>query len=56
MSTSTNRKKKKTFAKDVSKGVAKGLGRLATGAATGVVTELASILTLGLFKPRKRRW
>ena len=52
-----NRKKKKSFTKDVSKGVARGLGRLATGAATGVVTELASIFTLGLYKrPRKRRW
>jgi len=56
MSTNTNRKKKKSFAKDVGKGVAKGLGRLAAGAARGVVLELASIATLGLFKPRKRRW
>jgi hypothetical protein len=53
---STNRRKKKSFPKDVGKGVAKGLARLATGAATGVVSELASILTLGLFRPRKRRW
>jgi hypothetical protein len=56
MGTNNNRKKKKSFTKDVGKGVAKGLGRLATGAATSVVMELASIATLGLFKPRKRRW
>jgi hypothetical protein len=49
-------KRKKSFTKDVGKGVAKGLGKLATGAATGVVGELASILTLRLFRPRRRRW
>ena len=48
-------KKKGSFVKGVAKGTAKGLGRLATGAAVGVVTELASILSLGLFRPRKRR-
>ena len=49
------RRKKRSFAKQVAKGAAKGLGKLATGAAVGVVTELASILTLGIFKPSKRR-
>jgi hypothetical protein len=49
-------KRKRSFTKDVGKGVAKGLGKLATGAATGVVSTLASIVTLGLFRPRKRRW
>ena len=53
---SNRRKKKTSFPKGVCKGVAKGLGKLATGAATGVVSELASILTLGLFRPRKRRY
>jgi hypothetical protein len=53
---STNHKKKGSFPKDVGKGVATGIGKLATGAATGVVSELASILTLGLFRPRKRRY
>ena len=47
--------KKVGFAKSVAKGTAKGLGKLAKGAATSVVAELASILTLGLFKPPKRR-
>ena len=49
------RRRRRSFAKQVAKGAAKGLGKLATGAAVGVVTELASILTLGLFKPRKRK-
>jgi hypothetical protein len=49
-------KKKRSFAKDVTKGVGKGLGKLARGATVGVVSELASILTLGLFRPRKRRY
>lgn len=50
------RRKKKGFVKDVARGTAKGLGKLAKGAATGVVSELASIMTLGLFRPpRKRR-
>jgi hypothetical protein len=49
-------KKKRGFARDVTKGVGKGLGKLAKGAAVGVVSELASILTLGLFRPRKRRY
>jgi len=52
---STRRKKKSSFTKDVAKGTAKGLGKLASGAAVGVVTELASILSLGLFRP-PRRW
>jgi len=47
-------KNKGSFAKDVAKGTAKGLGKLAAGAATGVVTELASIFSLGLYKPPKR--
>ena len=48
--------KKKGFVKDVAKGTAKGLGKLTRDAATGVVGELASILTLGLFRrPRRRR-
>jgi hypothetical protein len=55
MSTTTRKKKERSFPRDVGKGVAKGLGKLASGAATGVVSELASILTLGLFRPRKRR-
>jgi hypothetical protein len=46
--------KKKGFVKPVAKGAAKGLGKLARGAAVGVVTELASILTLGLYKPPRR--
>lgn len=49
-------KRKRSFAKDVTKGVGKGLGKLAKGATLGVVSELASILTLGLFRPRKRRY
>ncbi len=53
---STNKRKKKTFPRDVSRGVAKGLGKLATGAASSVVGTLASIMTLGLYRPRKRRW
>ncbi len=52
---STKRKKKGSFPKDVAKGTARGLGKLASGAAIGVVTELASILSLGLFRPRRRR-
>jgi hypothetical protein len=44
------KRKKKT----VARGVARGLGKLAKGAAVGVVTELASILTLGIYKPPKR--
>jgi hypothetical protein len=52
---STNRRKKRSFSVAVGKGAAKELGRLAKGAATGVVSELASIMTLGLFRPRKRR-
>lgn len=49
-----NTRKKKGFVKDVAKGAAKGLGKLAKGAAVGVVGELASILTLGLFKRPRR--
>ena len=52
---STKRKKKSSFPVSVAKGTAKGLGKLATGAAVGVVSELASILTLGLFKRQRRR-
>ena len=48
------KRKKNGFVKDVAKGSAKGLGKLAQGAAKGVVTELAAILSLGLYKPRKR--
>ena len=48
-------RKKRSFAKDVAKGAAKGVGKLAAGAAVGVVTELASILTLGIYKPPKRK-
>jgi hypothetical protein len=49
-------RKKTSFTKSVGKGVAKGLGKLATGAATGVVSELSSITTLGLYRPRKGRY
>ncbi len=52
---STYRKKQKSFPKAVGKGVAKGLGKLATGAVSGVARELASIVTLGLFRSPKRR-
>jgi len=53
----TYRRKKESFPKAVGKGVARGLGKLATGVATGVVGGLASILTLGIYKPpRRRRW
>jgi len=51
-----NGKRMKSFPKKVAKGAAKGLGRLARDTAFGVVGELASILTLGLYKrPRRRR-
>ena len=53
---STNRRKTKSFPVAVGTGVAKGLGKLATGAATGVIKELTSIMTLGLYRPRKRRY
>jgi hypothetical protein len=53
---STNRRKKKSFPAAVGKGAAKGLGKLATGAVTGVAGTLASIMTLGLYKPPRRRW
>ncbi len=49
------KRKKRSFAKQVTRGAAKGLGKLATGAAVGVVTELASILTLGIYKPARRK-
>jgi len=49
-------RKKPGFTKSVGRGVAKGLGKLAKDGATGVVRELTSILTLGLFGPRKRRY
>jgi hypothetical protein len=39
---------RKSLGRDVAKGTVKGLGKLAGGATTGVVTELASILTLGI--------
>ena len=52
---SQRKRKKNGFAKDVAKGTAKGLGKLARGVAVGVVTEIASILSLGLYKP-PRRW
>ena len=45
---------KRNNTKIIVRGVGKGLGKLASGAAVGVVTELASILTLGLYKPPKR--
>lgn len=48
------RRKKASLPKQLAKGTAKGLGKLAGGAAVGVVTELASVLSLGLYKPRKR--
>ena len=48
-------RRKKTFAKSVAKGTAKGLGKLGKGIVTGVVSELASIVTLGLFRPPRRR-
>jgi len=48
--------KKAGFAKSVAKGAAKGLGKLAKNTTTGVVGELASILTLGLYRPRKKRY
>jgi hypothetical protein len=50
----TTRRGKPSFVKDVAKGTAKGLGKLATGAAAGVVGELASILTLGLYRRPRR--
>ena len=49
------RRKKRTFAKQVAKGAARGLGKLATVTAVAVITELASILTLGIFRPPKRK-
>jgi hypothetical protein len=52
---STYPRNKRSFPKAVGKGVAKGLGKLANGAVTGVVGELASVLTLGLFRPSKKR-
>jgi len=51
----SSKRRKKGFVKGVGKGVGKGLGKLAKGATLGVVGELASILSLGLFKP-PRRW
>ena len=51
----TTRRKKKGLVKDIGKGVGKGLGKLAKGGTLSVVGELASILSLGLFKP-PRRW
>jgi hypothetical protein len=48
------RKRKRSFAKEVAKGTAKGLGKLGTGAVKGVVGELASILTLGLYRRPRR--
>jgi hypothetical protein len=47
----TKPKKKKTIAR----GVARGLGKLGKGIVTGVVGELASIFTLGLYRPRRRK-
>lgn len=41
--------------KTIVKGVGAGLKDLGKGAAVGVVTELASILTLGLYRPPKRK-
>ena len=49
------RRKKRSFTKQGAKGAAKGIGKLVAGAAVGVVTELASILTLGLFRPPRRK-
>ena len=49
-----NKPRKKGFVKGVAKGTAKGLGKLARGTAVGVVSELASIFTLGLYKPPRR--
>jgi hypothetical protein len=49
-----HKSKKKGFVKPVVKGAAKGLGKLARGAAVAVVSELASILSLGLYKPPRR--
>lgn len=51
----SNKRKKNGFTKSVAKGAAKGLGKLATGAAAGVVGELASILSLGLYRPPRGR-
>jgi len=48
------KRKKNGFVKDVAKGIAKGLEKLARDTGVGVVTELASILSLGLYKPPKR--
>lgn len=45
----------RSFPKKVGKGAAKGLGRLARGSITGVIGELASIMTLGLYRPPRRR-
>src|SRR5438445_9886888 len=47
-------RKKRSFAKDVAKGTAKGLSKLASDTAVGVVGELASILTLGIFRSPRR--
>lgn len=47
---SSRRRRKSSFPKKVAKGTAKGVGKLAKGAVFGVVGELASILTLGLYR------
>lgn len=47
-------RKKGGFVKGVAKGTVKGLGKLGKDAAAGVVGELASILTLGLYRRPRR--
>ena len=49
-------RKKPGLVRSVGKGAAKGLSRLGKDTATGVIGELLSIATLGLFRPRKRKY
>ncbi len=50
------RKRIRSFPGQIAKGAVKGLGKVGGSAVRGVVSELASILTLGLYRrPRKRR-
>jgi hypothetical protein len=50
----TRKTARRSFSKKVAKGTAKGLGKLAKGAVSGIVGELASILTLGLYRRPRR--
>ncbi len=49
-----SKRKKESFTKEVAKGAAKGVAEFYAAAAGAVVTELFSILTLGIYKPPKR--